>query len=154
MASVDALDRPTFAPAPQFTNGDQTGRPTATPLTLGASSHSFSSLPPLHPKGLQLGTHRMNQLPGSLETELEEEEHGGADAWGDGDLMDVNADDGDWGAFSAADSATTTNRASGPKIVVPKPVAAVQLGMNNPSLNTPSLIIQGMCGGDHIDSRR
>ncbi|CAE6535679.1 unnamed protein product [Rhizoctonia solani] len=88
-----------------------------------ATSEAISALPspaasiatvPTHGKGMQLGS-----KAGAKQLLSEDNEWGTdsgaadvANAWGDGDLIDVNADADDWGAFEAA----------APEPVAPKPV--------------------------------
>jgi SCY1-like protein 1 len=67
--------------------------------------------------------------------EIDESE--GANAWGNDDLIDVNADEGDWGDFASGDASTTMNGGiSGTKVVAPKP----RLGSKQ---ETPTLSVQG-----------
>lgn len=90
-------------------------RPQPTPITngvhstLSAPSVPTSTRPTATPKakGLQLGASKQplsKAASSSLAVELEKEaaaEVGGGDAWADdGDLMDVNADQGDWSKSS------------------------------------------------------
>lgn len=86
----------------------QMPRPTPGPIVNGVvSAHSApvmatitSSHGPSKAKGLQLGATKQSLNKSSLAAELEKEataETGTGDAWGDeGDLIDVNADAGDW----------------------------------------------------------
>ncbi|KDN38591.1 hypothetical protein RSAG8_09378, partial [Rhizoctonia solani AG-8 WAC10335] len=107
-----------------LSNAPSTDRPaSAPPESLGIPAVSAPPSPaasiatvPSHSKGMQLGTNtNTKQL-------LSEDDEWGVDsgaadvanAWG-GNLMDVNADTDDWGAFEAA----------APETVAPKPVSVI-----------------------------
>ncbi|KAF8756831.1 ARM repeat-containing protein [Rhizoctonia solani] len=105
LSNAPSADRPVSAPL----------EPLGTPI-ISALPSPAASIPtvPSHGKGMQLGTKTAaKQL-------LNEDDSWGADAgatdvanaWGDDDLMDVNADADDWGAFEAA----------APEPIAPKPV--------------------------------
>ncbi|CUA72943.1 hypothetical protein RSOLAG22IIIB_10416 [Rhizoctonia solani] len=105
LSNAPSTDRPVSAPP------ESLGTPTISALPSPAASIATV---PSHGKGMQLGTKTSTkQLPN------EDDEWGAdtgaadvANAWG-GDLMDVNADTDDWGAFEAA----------APEPVAPKPVS-------------------------------
>ncbi|CAE6457198.1 N-terminal kinase-like protein AltName: Full=SCY1-like protein 1 [Rhizoctonia solani AG-1 IB] len=107
LSNAPSADRPASAPP------ESLGSPAVSALPSPAASIATG---PSHGKGMQLGT-KAGPKPS-----LSEEDGWGADsraadvanAWGDGDLMDVNADSDDWGAFEAA--------APAPEPVAPKPV--------------------------------
>lgn len=80
---------------------DPSGRPPVLPSTI--SSPDLTAPVPKS-RGLQLGASK--KPAGALAAVLaaEAEASGVPGGWGDGDLMDVNADDGDWNAFESAPS--------------------------------------------------
>ncbi|QRV93771.1 kinase-like protein [Ceratobasidium sp. AG-Ba] len=129
LATPSSLDRSVSAP-PQSLN-----TPTASALPSPAAS--VSTLPH-HGKAMQLGAKQpAKSLP------LEENDGWGVDsnaadvanAWGDGDLMDVNADADDWGAFEEA----TPEPVVPPKPVVsPRPVRQAALPNKPQSATIPS----------------
>ncbi|KAJ1304280.1 hypothetical protein OPQ81_005440 [Rhizoctonia solani] len=104
LSNAPAADRPVSAPP----------EPLGTPAVSVPSSPAASiATVPTHGKGMQLGS-----KTGTKQLLSEDNEWGTdsgaadvANAWGDGDLMDVNADADDWGAFEAA----------APEPVAPKP---------------------------------
>ncbi|KAG8213526.1 hypothetical protein J3R82DRAFT_10158 [Butyriboletus roseoflavus] len=68
-----------------------------------AQSRTTSSTSFVQPKGLQLGGSKTNAK--AVAVQLAEQvaaEEGGNNNWGNNDLMDVNADEGDWSAFESA----------------------------------------------------
>ncbi|KAF9242051.1 hypothetical protein BU15DRAFT_44386 [Melanogaster broomeanus] len=131
--AISSLGR-TLAPSEmQSTIANTVDRPIATPpISCGSASTSPAmGLPPnthadfSRPKGLQLGSNKTNT--NAIIAQIAEQVAGeeGASIWGGDNLMDVNADEGDWGAFESA-----------PTVVTPKPVPAVGVGfgMSLPSL--------------------
>jgi SCY1-like protein 1 len=87
---------------------DPSGRPSI-PITL--SSPDLAAPQP-KARGLQLGA---NKKPaGALAAEIAAEANAGVPGgWGDGgDLMDVNADEGDWNAFESAPYGGSTSFAA------------------------------------------
>ncbi|CAE7145252.1 unnamed protein product [Rhizoctonia solani] len=104
LSNAPSADRPVSAPP----------EPSSTPVSALPSPAASIATVPSHSKGMQLGAKT------STRQLLNEDDEWGVDsgaadvanAWGDGDLMDVNADAGDWGAFEAA----------APEPVAPKPV--------------------------------
>jgi len=107
---------PSPAATPRASFGDA-ARPSATSPRLGQGSR-FGALS-AKSGGMQLGgSSRMKQqhqsegrsVVDALAAEFEEDEAGSVgDAWGDGDLMDVNADADDWSEFFAPWSEDTLN---------------------------------------------
>ncbi|KAG9099219.1 hypothetical protein FS749_001786 [Ceratobasidium sp. UAMH 11750] len=110
LSTASPLDRPVSAP-PESLNA-----PTTSALPSPAASIAAM---PSHGKAMQLGTKQPNK---SL---VGDDDGWGADsstadvanAWGDGDLMDVNADADDWGAFEEAtpEPATPLKPVAAPK---------------------------------------
>ncbi|CAE6462416.1 unnamed protein product [Rhizoctonia solani] len=106
LSNAPTADRPVSAPP------ESLGTPAVSALPSPAATIATV---PSHGKGMQLGTKTSSKQP--LGEDGWGADSGAADvanAWGDGDLIDVNADADDWGAFEAA--------APGP--VTPKPVFA------------------------------
>ncbi|KAK0461039.1 armadillo-type protein, partial [Desarmillaria tabescens] len=93
-------------------------------------------------KGLQLGATKSSSaaaaaLVDHLAEEAEAENgHLESNPWGSDDLIDVNADDGDWSAFETA---------STPEVVQPKPVraSAPGLGLGPPKILSPKRPVLG-----------
>ncbi|TFY50781.1 hypothetical protein EVG20_g11331, partial [Dentipellis fragilis] len=85
------------APPPALSAVRPSAYTASAPPTPSASS---LSVPTSKSRGLQLGAHKTphSVLPHELEDELADE----SNAWVDGDLMDVNADEDDWTAFESA----------------------------------------------------
>ncbi|KAG8765096.1 hypothetical protein FRC12_007683 [Ceratobasidium sp. 428] len=92
LSTTSSLDRPVSAP-PESLNA---------PTTSGLPSPAASiATVPSHGKAMQLGTKHSNKsLIGDDDGwGVDSSTADVANAWGDGDLMDVNADADDWGAF-------------------------------------------------------
>ena len=126
--------------------------------SLSAATLSSTTLPGSIPavgraKGLQLGASRQSssrsktdsfvaELAGEAESEA-------ANAWEDGDLMDVNADEGDWSAFVTAPADSQVSSSSGPRsgVVVSKPKASPGLGFGEvATFSPPTLSVDGRLG--------
>lgn len=136
------IDRPTSAPPP--IEDTRIGALRPSPLLTSVSAANSTASSPAFPtrstlqsssrtKGMQLGA---NKVPPSIaavvlaerlaeEATAEEE----SNPWGDDDLMDVNADEGDWSAFETAPPPVEVPTLA---VVAPKPVPApVRPGFNN-----------------------
>ena len=75
----------------------------STPIGAGADIQSRTTPGLVQPKGLQLGGSKASAK--SVAAQLAEQvaaEEGGNNIWVNGDLMDVNADEGDWSKFIAS----------------------------------------------------
>ena len=126
MNSITSIERPTSAPPPANSGSGHFGQVTMTFTPDASSSSQTFSAQQSRPKGMQLGIHKAtSQIPGSLISEIEDND--GANAWGNGDLMDVNADEGDWGAF-----------ASGSDVLLQNGEAT-----SSKSVGAPSVLVQG-----------
>lgn len=94
------IERPTSAPIPSVDSHIGELR-AVRPALNGSAGKSTQSSPavgtssPSHGKGLQLGA---NKVPLSLAESVfaEESQENVANPWGNGDLIDVNADQDDW----------------------------------------------------------
>lgn len=152
MASVIGIDRPTSAPPPLNTAAN--GRLGPLPLSTSRLESTLSSpgLPTAtrtapstsRAKGMQLGASKVPisvtnaALAAELTAELNDEaETDTLNAWGSDDLMDVNADDGDWSAF---ESAPLSAPLTAPVARVPKAVPVVGLGFGDV---LPSVYVNG-----------
>ncbi|KAF5388789.1 hypothetical protein D9757_005678 [Collybiopsis confluens] len=133
---ASGVDRPTSAPPPPEESRIGELRPSPLITSISASNSTVSS--PAFPtrsslqssskaKGMQLGASKVpsnvsaaamlaEQL--ALEATVEE---GESNPWGDEDLIDVNADEGDWSAFETAPLPVVTS----PAVVAPKPVPVI-----------------------------
>jgi SCY1-like protein 1 len=102
--STSNVPSPAVSPRPSF--GDVSRQtPGSSTSKLGGAGRFGASAAGSRAGGMQLGgSSRVNQkqqkevssLADTLAAEYEEEEGSVGDAWGDGDLMDVNADADDW----------------------------------------------------------
>ncbi|CAE6446754.1 unnamed protein product [Rhizoctonia solani] len=108
LSNASTTDRSASAPP------ESLGTPAASALPSPAASIATV---PSHSKGMQLGskTNAKQLLSEDSEWGVDAGAADVANAWGDGDLMDVNADADDWGAFEAAI----------PEPVAPKPVPSI-----------------------------
>ncbi|KAI5116981.1 hypothetical protein M0805_001592 [Coniferiporia weirii] len=134
MASGVPTERPTSAPSPL--NGSGSGPSLLSNPTL--SSPAVPTTSSGKSKGMQLGSGRPSAKARAAAI-------AGDDGWGTGDLMDVNADEGDWTAFESAPPASAS-------------VSAAALGFGEvSSFNTPMLNVDesddwGDMGGGATDS--
>ncbi|KIK68880.1 hypothetical protein GYMLUDRAFT_34872 [Collybiopsis luxurians FD-317 M1] len=136
MESISGVDRPTSAPPPAEESRIGELRPSPLVTSVSASNSTVSSpafptrsslQPNSKTKGLQLGASKVPSsvsaaaiLAEQLAMEAAAEDGEGSNPWGDDDLMDVNADDGDWSAFETAPPPVISTSA----VVAPKPVPA------------------------------
>ena len=107
-SSAAPASRPTSAPPPAFTQAKLT--PTPTPSTSALSSPGIvqptPTPAPMKGRSMQLGgAKKGNTIPG-------------IDPWGNGDLMDVNADEGDWTAFESAPSTLGFDQVTTPSFAI------------------------------------
>jgi SCY1-like protein 1 len=87
-------------------------RPPGPAAVLSSPDLTASAPPPVRARGMQLGAHKAPA--GALAAEIAAEAAGDElpGGWGDGDLMDVNADEGDWSAFESAPAPRAARLAS------------------------------------------
>ncbi|RDX48021.1 ARM repeat-containing protein [Lentinus brumalis] len=117
-----SIDRPTSAPAANAalagntltlssTSDFSSGPPPLTPTLSSSSGPTRSLTSPSKGKGMQLGATKVlshaSAIPDWAEEAAAEMETSSTNPWGNGDLMDVNADEDDWSAFETAPAAST-----------------------------------------------
>ncbi|KAJ3842095.1 armadillo-type protein [Lentinula raphanica] len=137
-STATSLDRPTSAPPPAEDTRIGNLRPSPLLTSISAANSTVTSPAlPIRPsfqsssktKGMQLGASKVPSsiaaaLAETLADEVSIEDHGleASNPWGDDDLMDVNADEGDWSAFESAPAPVPVTVT--PAVVAPKPVSA------------------------------
>ncbi|KAJ3749224.1 armadillo-type protein [Lentinula detonsa] len=137
-STVTSIDRPTSAPPPA--EDSRIGNLRPSPLLTSMSAANSTVTSPALPirssfqsnsktKGMQLGASKVPAsitaaaLAETLAEEIAAEDRLESNPWGDDDLMDVNADEGDWSAFETAPASVPPITVI-PAVVAPKPVAA------------------------------
>ena len=141
---------PSPAATPRASFGEAS-RPSATSPRLGQGSR-FGALS-AKSGGMQLGgSSRLRQqhqsegqsVVDALAAEYEEDEAGSVgDAWGDGDLMDVNADADDWSEYSVRLGKHSTNPQ---RLLLQAPLKLHQLQWTFPSVKRQRKALMGLGG--------
>ncbi|GAW00339.1 armadillo-type protein [Lentinula edodes] len=149
------IDRPTSAPPPA--EDSRIGNLKPSPLLTSMSAANSTATSPALPirsnfqsssklKGMQLGASKVpSSIAAALAEQLAEEvaAEDGVDVsnpWGDDDLMDVNADEGDWSAFETAPVSTPPIKIT-PAVTAPKPIpASTHPGFNSNGFTTGTSI--------------
>ncbi|KAJ4468330.1 hypothetical protein J3R30DRAFT_3662182 [Lentinula aciculospora] len=152
--TMTSLDRPTSAPPPAEDSRIGNLRPSPLLTSMSAANSTVTSpalpirssfQPNSKTKGMQLGASKVPSsiAAATLAEQLAEEvaaEDGleASNPWGDDNLMDVNADEGDWSAFETA-PVTSPHLTVTPVLVAPKPIPiATHPGFNGNVFTAPA----------------